>query len=266
MTFIDWILLIVGAYLLIALVFYLIQDYFFFHPEKLPTGFHFKYPERFEEILINVPNGSIDALLFKVENPKGVVLYFKGNTRSIKGWSKFRSDFLNAGYDFFIFDYPGFGKSTGHPTEKEIFEDTELVYQYVKKLYSEEKIIIYGRSLGSGFAARVAYLNKPRLLILDSPFYNMFELANYYSWILPLRLILKLHVPLNEYVRDMSGEVVIFHGNKDRVIPYRFSKRLKEENPDKVQLITIDKGKHNNLPMFAEYHEQIKSLLDSISD
>lgn len=255
-----------AIYVLVALILYLIQDYFFFHPEKLPSAFRFAYPEDFEEMLIDMPDGSyIDALLFKAENPKGVVIYFKGNTRSIKGWSRFRSDFIKAGYDFFIFDYPGFGKSTGKPTEKEIFRDTELVYQKVKEMYPEEKIVIYGRSLGSGFAARVAKMNNPRMLILDSPFYNMYELANYYSWILPLRLILKLHVPLNEYLREMTCNVVIFHGNKDRVIPYRFSKRLAEENESKVNLITIENGKHNNLPTFREYHHKLKKLLDSLA-
>lgn len=265
MTLLQWIIGAVVIYMAIVVIVYFIQRYFFFHPEKLPDFFHFKYPEEFEEMIIDAPDGNhIDALLFRVESSKGVVLYFKGNTKSIKGWSKFRGDFLNAGYDFFIFDYPGFGKSTGSPTEKEIFDDTEAVYEKVKELYPEDKIVIFGRSLGSGFAARIASLNHPKLLILDSPFYSMRRLAKYYSWILPLKMILKLHVPLNEYIKSMDCPTVIFHGNRDRVIPYKFSTQLQLENPDKVKLITIDKGKHNNLPALPEYHIQVIDLLKSL--
>ncbi len=265
MVVLKWIIWALAIYVVIVIIFYFIQHYFFFHPEKLPEFFHFKYDEEFEEFIIDAPDGNhIDALLFRAENPKGVVLYFKGNTRSIKGWSKFRSDFLKAGYDFFIFDYPGFGKSTGSPTEKEIFDDTQAVYEKVMELYPEDEIVIYGRSLGSGFAARIANLYSPKLLILDSPFYSMHKLANYYSWILPLKMILKLHVPLNEYIKTMRCPVVIFHGNRDRVIPYKFSTQLKEENPEKVKLITINKGKHNNLPTFPEYHKQVIDLLKSL--
>ncbi|UKJ06676.1 alpha/beta hydrolase [Solitalea lacus] len=245
-----------------AILLYFFQNYFFYHPERLPKNFRFVYPEKFEEFEIRVPNGSyIDALLFKGRNSKGVVLYFKGNTRSIKGWSKFRTDFLNSGYDFFIFDYPGFGKSTGHPTETEIFHNTEAVYEKVKELYPEDRIIIYGRSLGSGFATRIASLNNPRLLILDSPFYSLKKLAKYYSWILPLKMILKFNVPLNEYIKDVSCPIIIFHGNRDRIIPYKFSKQLKSEFPEKIKLLTINGGKHNNLPLFDEYHLQLNEIL-----
>ena len=257
-------LITIGLYLLISILLYWFQRYFFYHPEKLPKDFQFRFSGNFEEIIIPAKEGDvIDALNFRAPQSKGVVLYFKGNTRSIKGWSKFRYDFTEADYDFFIFDYPGFGKSTGRPTEESIFDDTCAVYERVREMYPEEKIVIYGRSLGSGFAVRVASLYHPKLLILDSPFYNLKELADYYSWILPLKWILRLHVPLNEYIKDVKCLIVIFHGNKDKIIPYRFSERLKKEFPDKIDLRTIEGGKHNDLPTFKEYHKQLKEVLQS---
>lgn len=259
-----WAMWIFTGYWVAVTIVYFIQTYFFYHPEKLPESFKFRYADTFEEIHITADDGNvISALLFKAKPSRGVALYFKGNTKSIKGWSKFRGDFLAAGYDFFIFDYPGFGKSSGKPTERAIFEDCEAVYSYVKDRYGENRVVIYGRSMGSGFAARVAGMNDPALLILDSPFYSFDKLANYYSWILPLRYILKLHVPLYEYVKHASCPIVIFHGDKDKVIPYRFSVRLKKENDDKIDLRTIEGAKHNDLPTFPEYHYQLKELLNS---
>ena len=94
--------------------------------------------------------GSINGIHFKVPNSKGVVYYFKGNSRSIKGWGKFARDFVSKGYDFFMVDYRGFGKSRGRRTEAILYSDAQHVYKWLTKHYDEEQIIIYGRSMGSG--------------------------------------------------------------------------------------------------------------------
>ena len=239
------------------------QFFFFFRPEKLPPDYRFLYPDRFEEITVTGPEGNkIDVLIFNRPRPKGAVLYFKGNTKSIKGWSKFRADFVDAGYDFIIFDYPGFGKSTGHYNQQELFADSLAVYKYVKKRYGEEKIIIYGRSLGSGFAAYVAHQNNPRLLILDSPYTSTESLFRYYTRILPVHVLLRIHVPVDVYLADIKCPVHLIHGTKDKLIPFRFSRELEKINPARIRLHAINGGKHNNLPQTEEYHQVLNQLLN----
>ena len=257
-----WIVVAVVGYVLIILLLYFLQHWFFYHPEKLPPTFRFSYTDRFQEVTIDAEDGNrISGILFQVDNPQGVVLYFKGNTRSIKGWSKFRRDFLDNGYDFFIFDYPGFGKSTGHHTQIEIFTDTEAVYAWLTQRYPEEDIIIYGRSLGSGFATRIAAHHRPRLLILDAPYYSIRRLADYYSWIIPTRLILKLQLPLYQFLGAVACPVAILHGDRDRVIPFRFSQQLAAEYPAHVTLYPIPGARHNNLLRFPTYHQILATLL-----
>ena len=80
--------------------------------------------------------------------------------------------FTGIKYDVVLVDYRGFGKSTGKRGEKAMFNDMQVVYDSLVAQYHENHIIVYGRSLGSGFAAKLASDNSPRYLILDAPFYS----------------------------------------------------------------------------------------------
>src|SRR5690606_33840433 len=112
--------------------------------------------QQVEEYNLEIPDGAvINGLHFKIENPKGVVLYLKGNSKSIKGWGKFAIDFTRQNFEVIMVDYRGFGKSTGRRTQKAIQKDLQLVYEKIKEKVPERFIILYGRSLGSGFAAKL---------------------------------------------------------------------------------------------------------------
>ncbi|NND16856.1 MAG: alpha/beta fold hydrolase, partial [Eudoraea sp.] len=156
-------LIIVAIYLIISVALYVVQDYFLFRPEKLPEDFQFYYEhQEFEEYNIETRDGAnINGLRFKTSQPKGVVFYLKGNSRSIKGWGKFAVDFTRHGYDVIMVDYRGFGKSTGRRSQKAIKRDMQMIYNKIKENVAEKYIILYGRSLGSGFAAKLASMNNP---------------------------------------------------------------------------------------------------------
>jgi fermentation-respiration switch protein FrsA (DUF1100 family) len=252
-----------GAYAGICMVFYFFQHYFFFRPEILPRQFVFHYPFPFEEVDFSMEDGGqINALLFKVPNSRGVVLYFKGNSRSLKGWGKFAKDFVGKGYDFFIFDYRGFGKSSGKRTENILYNDAQIVYKWVSDRYPEDKIIIYGRSLGSGIAARIASWNKPRMLILDAPYFSFLHQIKRFGFFLPLSVLLRYQIRTDRFLRKATCPVFIIHGNQDRLIPHRHGQMLHEMIPEKSALITIQGAHHNNLPEFAGYHEALYDLLN----
>ena len=117
-----WIVVIsIGILYIVAnVVVYFWQERFLFKPEKLPDDFEYKYSDqKFKEHNIVIgPGININGLHFHIENPKGIVFYLKGNSRSIKGWGKFAIDFGRLGYDVAMVDYRGFGKSTGKRSEK----------------------------------------------------------------------------------------------------------------------------------------------------
>ena len=262
LTVLFW---IVGVYMFLVAVFYFGQDYFFFRPEILPRNFEYRYPFPFEEVDFEMEDGGqINGIHFRVPNAKGVVYYLKGNSKSVKGWGKFARDFVSKGYDFFMVDYRGFGKSLGKRTEATLYNDAQVIYKYLKDQYGEENIIIYGRSMGSGIAARIASWNHPQMLILDSPYYSFLHQVKRYGFWLPLSWLLKYKIRTDQFMRKIQSPVYILHGRKDRLIPYKQSEQLAKENPEKIYLIPIDEGHHNNLPSFPEYHEWVYDILNDI--
>lgn len=195
------------------------------------------------------------------EQPKGLILYFHGNTRSIKGWAKYAKDFYRYGYDVVLVDYRGFGKSTGKRSEGEMFNDMQFVYSTLAKQYSENHMIVYGRSLGSGFASKVASDNAPRYLILDAPYYNFRKVIERFLPILPVRFVLRYQLRTDRWIQKVKCPVYIIHGTKDWLIPIHHSEQLQKINPRKITLIRIYDGGHNNLSKFDEYHNFIRDIL-----
>jgi pimeloyl-ACP methyl ester carboxylesterase len=253
--------IIIGIVVLSILVYFL-QEKFIFKPEKLKQDFQFKYDIPFRELFFDVePGVRINGLHFYREKPLGLILYFHGNTRSIKGWARYAKDFYRYNYDVVLVDYRGFGKSTGKRSEKEMLDDMQFVYIDLAKQYHEHHIIVYGRSLGSGFATKVASENRPRYLILDSPYYNFQKVVERFLPVLPVGYVLRYHLRTDKWIRHVNCHTYIIHGTKDRLIPIRHSEALQKLNPSKITLIRIRGGGHNNLPKFDEYHNFIRDIL-----
>ncbi|MBL7810527.1 MAG: alpha/beta fold hydrolase [Saprospiraceae bacterium] len=246
----------------LCVLFYFGQDLFFFRPERLANTFRYKYPFPFTEINFDMEDGGmVNALHFRVPNSKGVVFYVKGNSRSIKGWGKFAKDFVGKGFDFFILDFRGFGKSRGHRTEQILFNDLQHVYKWLADEYTEDRIVLYGRSLGSGLATRIASWNRPRLLILDCPYYSFLHHIRRYGFILPLRWLLRYQIRTDRFIQKVRCPIHILGGAKDRLIPFRQSEMLKNLVPDNITLHPIVGAGHNNLPEFPEYHDLLYDIL-----
>ncbi|HMI78222.1 MAG TPA: alpha/beta fold hydrolase, partial [Ferruginibacter sp.] len=179
----------------LSVIIYFIQERFIFKPEKLKQDFVYKYNVPFEELFFDVePGVRINGLHFTVDKPLGLILYFHGNSRSIKGWAKYAVDFYRYKYDVVLVDYRGFGKSTGKRNEKDMLSDMQFVYETLAAKYNEDHLIVYGRSMGSGFAAKVASDNKPRYLILDAPYFSFKKAVERFLPILPVRLVLRYHM------------------------------------------------------------------------
>lgn len=264
MTLFLTILTIAAAiYAGLCLLFFFGQDYFFFRPERLPHWFSYKYPFPFEELNFDMEDGgTVNCLHFRVPNARGVVFYIKGNSRSIKGWGKFARDFIGKGFDFFIMDYRGFGKSRGRRTEAILYDDLQQCYRWLAAEYGPERIVLYGRSLGSGLAARIASWNEPRMLILDSPYFSFLSQIHRYLFWMPLRFLLRYQIRTDLFLKKIRCPIFILHGRRDRLIPFFNSEKLLKKAPEKIRLFPIDGAGHNNLPKFSAYHELLYEMLN----
>ena len=256
--------LLLGIYLLISILLYFLQDRLLFKPEKLPEAFQYEFDKQeVEEYnLITAGGGKINGLHFKVKNPKGVVLYLKGNSKSIKGWGKFAIDFSQHHYDVIMVDYRGFGKSTGKRTEKLLKKDLQYVYEKIKERVDERYIILYGRSLGSGFAAKLASTNQPKLLILDAPYYSLKHVTKRYAPFMPLSIILKYPMPTYKWLKYVNCPIHIIHGTQDRLIPFSSSVKLSQIKADSTRLWPVVGGGHKNLNTFKSYHQILDEIIE----
>ncbi len=256
-------LIVLSVYILISVLLYFLQDYFLFKPEKLSKDFQFYYDnQEIEEYNVETRDGAtINRLRFKAENPKGIVFYLKGNSKSIKGWGKFAVDFTRHGYDVIMVDYRGFGKSTGRRTQKAVKRDMQVIYNKLKEKVSEKYIILYGRSMGSGFAAKLASMNNPRMLILDAPYYSLSKVAKKYIPFMPLSLLIKFPMPTHKWMKYVNCPIHIIHGTDDRLIPYKTSVKLSKIKPELTKLYTVIGGGHKNLNTFESYHKMLTEII-----
>ena len=256
-------LIIIAIYIVISVLLYFFQDFLMFKPEKLAKNFQFHYDNQdTEEYNIETRDGAIiNGLRFKVANPKGVVFYLKGNSKSIKGWGKFAVDFTRHGYDVIMVDYRGFGKSTGKRTQKAVKRDLQVIYNKIKESVAEKYIILYGRSLGSGFATKLASMNNPRMLILDAPYYSLSKVAKRYMPFMPLSLLIKFPMPTYKWLKYVKCPIHIIHGTDDKLIPYKTSVKLSKIKPKLTRLYTVIGGGHKNLNTFEPYHKMLSEII-----
>lgn len=263
-TIFRWLKITVLIYSCIGIMLYYLQEYFLFHPEKLPGDHIFQFDVPCEEV--NIPMNDTDTVnmvkFFPADSVRrGVVVYFHGNRQHIERYAKFAGNFTKHGYEVWMEDYPGFGKSTGKRTEKKLYEQAMQVQKMAASEYGPDSIIIYGKSLGTGIAAYVASRSNNRNLILETPYYSIPSLFSCYAPIYPAGKMSTYKIPANEYLSEVKYPVTIFHGTDDGVIPYRNAARLKNILKSSDEFITIEAGTHHNLNEFPLYQQKLDSLL-----
>lgn len=263
---VGFIILSIAIYVLMAGGFmYFKQENMIFAPEALPPDFKFAFQERFEELNWPVDGARINALHFRAAKPKGIVLYFHGNAGSLKSWGDVATDFTRRGYDIVLPDYRGFGKSTGQiKNEKMLLQDAATAYDYVKKTFPENQIILYGRSIGTSIAVHLARTNRPRMVILESPYLSLLDLAARYYPLAPrplLSLLVRYPMRTDLWIADVVCPVYLFHGERDNVIPFNEGERLSKLIRSEHQLIAVPEGGHNNLGDFRQYRDALDRIL-----
>lgn len=265
MNYILIITIFIITVIAVSLIFYFFQEKFIFKPEKLSDDFKFEYDnQEVEEYNVKLNEKvTINGLHFKTKNPKGVVFYLKGNSKSIKGWGKFAIDFTHYGWDVLMIDYRGFGKSKGKRTQQGMKDDVQAVYNLIKQKVDEKYIIVYGRSLGTGLATTVASVNNPKMLILACPYYSMSNNAKRYLPFIPLGLIMRYSMPTYKWIKYVKCPIKLIHGTNDRIIPMKSSVRLSRINPKLSRLYLVIGGGHKNLHNFEDYHRALKEILQS---
>ncbi|WP_246067770.1 alpha/beta hydrolase [Changchengzhania lutea] len=242
---------------------YFLQEKLFFFPTVLEENYVYEFNYGFEELNLIASDGAkLNAVHFKVENPKGVILYFHGNAGDLQRWGTIGEYFVEKNYDLLIMDYRTYGKSSGKLSEAVFYSDAQLFYEYLKGDYNESDITLYGRSLGTGIATYVAGKNNPKQLILETPYYSILDVAKHRFPMLPIEKLLQYKFPSYKFIKDVECPITIFHGTDDGIVPYASGRKLfTAASLSKTTFVTIQNGDHNNLIEFDLYHTRINEIL-----
>ncbi len=248
---------ILALYVIACAVLYVAQDQIIFNPDKLPEDYRFRAGE---EVEIEVaPNIYLNNVYVREPSSKGVILYLHGNRGSNRRCLRQAEMFMGMGYDLFMPDYRGYGKSDGNiESEKQLLSDVQQVYDYLSARYDESQITIVGYSLGTGMASYLAAHNDPARLCLIAPYTSFIDLKNQWTRLIPDFLV---KYPLNneKYLAKVSCPVQLFHGTEDEVIPYQSSEVLSQLSPA-IQLTTLDQTGHRR----AIFHQTVRSTIRRI--
>jgi fermentation-respiration switch protein FrsA (DUF1100 family) len=248
---------------MICLFIYFFQEYFIFlNGKKIAKNYRYTFSNKFEEVFIKTDgNNEINALHFQLQNPKGVVLFCHGNKGNLISWGKRVACFLAYNQEVLVFDYRNYGKSTGKFHEENMYKDALVVYESLKKKFKEENIVVYGFSLGSTFATRIASTNTPKALILEAPFYNFKKAVQYHSKYVPT-FLLKYQFRTDRDISKVRVPITLFHGNQDQTTSFVESKKLLDLNTStKNEFLEIENGTHHNIKEFPVFKEKLKEIL-----
>ena len=250
------------VYILFCIVLYFVQEKLIFLPAKLPANYAFGFTQNFEDLKFKTADAILlNGVLFKADSSKGLIFYLHGNAGSLQSWGQIAKTYTDLHYDLFMLDYRGYGKSQGSiSNETQFYTDIQTVYDSLKKTYAEKNIIVLGYSIGTGAATKLASTNHPRLLILQAPYFSFTDMITHTFRIVP-PVIVKYKFATNTFFKDCAMPVIIFHGNKDKVIYYGSSLKLKELFKPADSLITLNGQGHNGISDNPDYLAALKNIL-----
>ncbi|MBF9222898.1 alpha/beta hydrolase [Hymenobacter ruricola] len=260
------VLIVVGVlaalYVLLCAVLYVKQESLLFFPSRLRADYRFRFPGRFEERWIAAADGTrLHGLLFHAPHPKGLVFYLHGNGGDLSSWGEAAPTYTRLGYDVFFLDYRGYGKSGGRiSSQNQLLSDVQTAYRQLLAEYDEADIVILGYSLGTGPATWLAAQQHPKLLILQAPYFSMRDLATHHYPVVPGFLV-RYPLPTNELIARVPAPVVLFHGDRDEVIYYQSSLRLKALLKPTDRLVLLPGAGHNGMTDNLEYQRELGRVL-----
>lgn len=250
-------------YICICAFLYFYQEKIIFMPTKLDKNFDFDFFNEFSEINLKTKdNKNLNALYFYAKNPKGLIIYLHGNAGNLSSWGDRANFYINLGFDVFMPDFRGYGKSDGKITsQKQLFGDLDIIYKYAKTKFYEDKIAILGYSLGTGFASYLAYKNNPKMLILLAPYFNLTYIMQQNYPLIPT-FLLKYKINTNVFIENIKSNILIFHGKNDKIINHNSSIKLQKLLKKDDKLILLENTNHDNIKENLIFQEQITKALN----
>jgi pimeloyl-ACP methyl ester carboxylesterase len=241
------------------------QERLLFEPDPLAHDQPVSTDPDVHETFIDVPGARLSAAQLKLPNPRGVVFFLHGNSGNLKKWFVDLDAFRELNFDVVMFDYRGFGKSSGQiASEEQLRADVRAVWAEYAPRYEGKRVVISGQSLGTGLAAGLsaelcAAGKAPDLTMMVSAYSSMQALADeLYPWV--PRRILRYPLATLEHACRLTCKLMLIHGDKDELIGLHHSEALRKAAPQ-AQLLCVEGAGHSDVHQFPSFRKAVASAL-----
>lgn len=258
-------LIILASYSAIVGVIFFKQGSMVYFPEKeivhTPKNINLDYREVAFQTKDRI---NISGWYIPVDEEKGVLIFCHGNGGNISYNLEYIRILHSLSLSVFMFDYRGYGKSEGKPSEEGTYLDAAAAWDYlIQQGKSPEKIIVYGQSLGGAVAAEIALRKNPAALIIESSFTSIPDLgAKLYPW-LPVKLISKFRYSTKDKVGMVKCPKLVIHSPDDEIIPFEHGRAIYEKATQPKEFLET-RGGHNDGLLVSEkaYKNGLKMFLE----
>lgn len=197
-----------------------------------------------------------------------VLLWCHGNAGNISHRLENIRRLTQRGISVFIFDYRGYGRSTGVPSEAGWYQDALASYDYLihDRRISPERLILFGRSLGSGVAGEVAVRRPSAGLIVEGAFPSIQAMSDHHYFGLPARWVMDLDFNLTQKVRGLHIPLLVIHGEQDSIVPMALGKQVFDAANEPKQWYVVSGADHNDVPFVGgeSYFREIDAFLQRV--
>jgi fermentation-respiration switch protein FrsA (DUF1100 family) len=251
----------------------LLDQFFVYHPDpwqdkdwRAATGLPL------EEVWFQAADGTkLFGWYVESAATSAVILWCHGNAGNVINRLDNLRELFRLGLSVFLFDYRGYGRSQGRPSEEGLYQDALGAYDYLtrQRMIRPDRIVIFGRSLGAAVAAEVASRKPAAGLILESSFPSIEAVAKYHYGGLPVHWLLGSDFRLVDRLPELSLPKLIFHGDRDDIIPLELGQQVFEMAPPPKSFSIIKGADHNNTyqiggaPYFQQWIEFVRTALRS---
>jgi hypothetical protein len=248
----------------IVVVFWLIERSLVFRPSSAAEFWGKPDDPRSQDVTFASSDGNtISARWVPTETSQhGAVLVAHGNGGNLTHRGKLAADIRRElGAGVLLFDYPGYGRSTGSPTEESCYASTDAAYNWLveEQKLAPGRIVLLGESLGGGPAVELATRVEHRALVLVFTFTSLPDAAKYHYPFLPTRTAMRTRFDNLQKMPNCPRPVFIVHGTADRTVPFSHGEKLFEAANEPKQLIPVSGAGHDltiashYLPALAEF-------------
>jgi len=248
-TWLRNLILILATYgVVVASVYGMQRSLMYFPDRSTPDPSSAGVPEM-QQVMLQTADGLRLAAWYRAASEdRKTIVYFHGNGGNIADRGYKVKPYLNAGYGVMLVEYRGYGGNPSSPNEAGLYADGRAALDWLEAGgVPPAHTVLYGESLGTGVAVQLSGERPPAALVLEAPFTSASDVAAASYWFLPARLLIKDRFDSIAKIGDIQAPLLLLHGERDRVVPVRFGRRLFDAANEPKKAVFLPDGHHNDL-------------------